>query len=355
MSSSQYFRRRLLKQILAVISALPAVSITRELLAAGNQIDEQSMSSSNRRALHLVTLRLSFEDAERLLKLAHDSGFNTFIPAIVWKGSTNLKSTPWVKSNKNTWSRSMLQELSDLARSLGIDVIPQIPLLTKADKLFQGKRPELLYNKSTYNPSNPEVYEAVLPVIDEVIELMQPDSFHIGHDEVWGWKDKDYKKGRLESHEKILPADLYLEHVREIHAYLERKKVRTWMWGDMLISKEEFPGMTSHGSLHPRIDQFGYGKAIRKLVPRDIVICDWHYRNHKTKYPTLKTFLDADFETLGATFHTRMITENFSRYAAEHGASGMIATTWYYVQRKDWLTVERIIRESGSIYSRYFP
>lgn len=355
MSDHGYTRRRLLQGFAAAAAALQFGILSKSALGEGNGLKSDSTEVVPQRVLHLAIVRLAFNDAERLLKLGRQSGFNTVILAVALRGSAALNSMPWVRKSRSTWSPSMLRELSDLARSLGFEVIPQLPLLSKAEKLFQGNRPELLFNKSTYDPSKEAVYAAVFPIIDEIIELMDPKSLHIGHDEVWGWKNRDYEKGRLEVDEVMLPAELFAEDVLKIYGHLSGKGVGTWMWGDMLVSKEEFPDITAHGSLHPGIEKFGYGRPLRKAIPRDVVICDWQYRNKAPAFPTLKAFLDEGFSALGATFEDTSVTKRFARYAAQHGAAGMIATTWYYVGRKDWDTVERIIADSGRIFLKNFP
>ncbi len=355
MDDRHYTRRCLLKGLAASAVALPIGIISKYALGVGDERKSDSLEVAPRRVLHLITKRLALQDAERLFKLGRTQGFNTVILGVAWRGSASLNSMPWVKKHKFAWTPSMLRELSDLARSLGYDVIPNLPLLSKAHKLFLGERPELLFNKSTYDPRNEDVYATVLPIIDEIVELMEPKSLHIGHDEVVGWKKKHYQKGLLKSNEKMLPAKLFAEDTLRIYEYLYKKDVRTWMWGDMLVSKEEFPSITAHGSLHSGIEKFGYGRDLRKAIPRDIVICDWQYRNKAKDFPTLKAFIDDGFTALGSTFEDLSVTQNFSRYAAKNRAAGMVATTWYYVMRKDWETVDRIIKESGRIFSKSFP
>ena len=355
MGEKRYTRRCLLKGLMATAVALPVGIMSTHAVGVGNERKSGSLEMVPRRVLHLSTKRLALQDAERLFKLGRVWGFNTVILAVAWRGSASLNSMPWVSKHKFAWTPSMLRELSDLARSLGYDVIPHLPLLSKANKLFLGERSELLFNKSTYDPRNENVYETVLPIIDEIVDLMEPKSLHIGHDEIVGWKKKHYQKGWLKSDEKMLPSEVFAEDVLRIYKYLYKKEVQTWMWGDMLVSKEEFPSITAHGSLHLGLEKLGYGRHLRKAMPRDIVMCDWQYRNKAPEFPTLKAFLDDGFSALGATFEDLSVTEKFSRYAAKNEAAGMIATTWYYVMRKDWEMVDRIIKESGRIFSKSFP
>jgi hypothetical protein len=208
-----------------------------------------------------------------------------------------------------------------------------------------------MYNQQTYDPRNQEVYRLVLPMLDELIELFHPKAVHIGHDEVVGWEKSHYGKF-LDRGESALPADLFLQDVLLIHNHLKKKKIETWMWGDMLVAADEKIGM-ENDSLHGQLA--GYGKQLRNKLPRDIVICDWHYSGDQPEFLSLSVLAEDGFRVLGTTWNDRITTYNFSRYASAHGALGMIATSWSYVQNKEWETVEMIMRESGRTFIKDFP
>jgi len=122
--------------------------------------------------------------------------------------------------------------------------------------------------------------------------------------------------------------------------------------GNMLIPQDEFPNILSR-HLHGTVP--GYGKVLRAKIPRDIVICDWHYFDDQSVFPTLDVMQKEGFRVLGATWKKENTTLNFSRYAAKHDAHGMIATTWFHVVRKEWDVVEYIIKVSGEAFSKDFP
>jgi hypothetical protein len=123
------------------------------------------------------------------------------------------------------------------------------------------------------------------------------------------------------------------------------------MWGDMLVSAEEIPGVTEK---RLRGTKPGYGKALRDQIPRDIVICDWHYKQDEPDYPTLSVMQQEGFRVIGATYQQENTIRNFSKYAAEHGAYGMMATTWGNVRLEKWDSVERILEFSGSTFRKDF-
>jgi len=304
------------------------------------------------RALHFVVFNIAVADAKHLIDEASREHFNTVILGLPWRDGLLLRSTPWVVPNKLTWSRNDLVDVADYARQKSIEIIPQLPLLSHQAVLLAPLFSDLMFNAQTYDPRKAKVYEIVLPMIYEIIELLHPRAIHIGHDEVVGWKEKHFEMKLLKRGEQILPPDLFLDDVNRIHGYLKKKGIETWMWGDMLISPDEFPSMKKNG-LHGISP--GYGRVLRHKIPKDIVICDWHYLDDQTEFPTLAAFRVDGFRVLGASWKNTKTIRNFSSYAAKHGAEGMIATTWWPVQGKEWDVVDQIIQVSGEAFRKDFP
>lgn len=300
------------------------------------------------RALHFVLWGASVSDAIRIIDLAKSSRFNTLVIAL--GDAVNFRSFPG-KPRADAWSVDQLLMVVQYAKNQGFNVIPDIRLLTHQESFFGGNHPDLMFNSYTYDPRKLEVYRFVNAYLDEVVALLHPTAIHIAHDEVIGW-DQQHFASALKVGEVGLPADLFIEDVKYVHAYLKKRRIDIWMWGDMLIAPDEFPMMMSkviNGGIP------GYGRDLRKRLPKDIVICDWHYYDGQKEFPSLDAFSNEGFKVLGATWKNTMTTDNFSHYAASHGAIGMVATTWFHVQRKEWDVVERIIRESGDAFSKDFP
>ena len=233
-------------------------------------------------------------------------------------------------ANNCAWPLQDFLKVVQYARESGMEVIPELRFLSHQHKdfLVLGAYPELMYNEKTYDPRNEKVYKIVFSYIDEVIETINPKAIHIGHDEVYG------VSGRDAGAEDALPPALFKEDVLKLHQYLKAKNVRTWMWGDMLITPSEFPNM------HPgSINGTKEYAEIRKSIPKDIVICDWHYRadeNKELQFPSLETFANEGFAVLGATFRHPHVTKQFAGYAADldnPNVKGMIATTWTFLRK----------------------
>ncbi len=303
------------------------------------------------RALHFVTFKLSKQDALNIIDKAKIAGFNTLILGIAWRNSTILNSMPWIEPNVDSWSRDDLVSVVRYASKNGMKVIPNIPLLTHQKVFLKNPFPDLMFNSVTYDPRQERVYEIILPIIDEVIDLLQPEAIHIGHDEVVGWTKRHYER-LLKENEKMLPAKLYLADVMRIYSHLKKRDVETWMWGDMLISPKEFSSMRA-GALHGSVD--GYGKKLRDSLPKDIVITDWHYFDNQINFPSLSVMQKEGFRVIGSTWKKEKTIKYFSRYASKHSAYGMMATTWWPVQSKDWGVVDNIISFSGEAFRKDFP
>lgn len=180
-----------------------------------------------------------------------------------------------------------VQRLAAACRAVGIELIPQINclghqswaqrtgrLLTAHPEFDEtpGKYPKNkgIYCRS-YCPLHPKVHEVLFDLIDELIEACGAKAFHVGMDEVFILADPDCPRCKGKD-----PAGLFAGEVKCLHAHLKKVGCRTWMWGDRFLDGKatgigKWEAATN--GTHPAID----------LVPKDIVICDWHYRKaHKT-------------------------------------------------------------------------
>ncbi len=259
------------------------------------------------RAFHLVLKDgVRFEEAKEFLAKLRYGHYNTLVLMIVnWVKLDSMKEL--VKHN-DAWSKKQFVEFVNYARGLGLEVVPELKLLTHQEKLLKDKYPDLMFNKSTYDPGKEEIYKIIFPILDELISLIKPKAIHIGHDEVAGHNKKSREKW-LNKGEEMLPAELFLKDVLRLHNYLTNRGLEVWMWGDMLIGKEEFPQM-SQRHLHGNADYI----AIRPKIPKDIVICDWHYSDKQKNFPSSKLFAELGHKVLGTTWHKEETIKNFSPF-----------------------------------------
>ena len=153
---------------------------------------------------------------------------------------------------------------SNLGRLLA--VYPQFdetPLIKMPDK-YVWPNTDNLYCKS-YCPLHPEVHNIVFALVDEICDVFETDAFHAGMDEVFYIGEPQCP--RCSGRDK---AELFADEVRTIRDHLAAKNRKLWIWGDRLIDGKT----TGLGEWEASFNNTY--KAI-DLIPKDVMICDWHY------------------------------------------------------------------------------
>jgi hypothetical protein len=185
-------------------------------------------------------------------------------------------------------SKGDVRRLVTASREMGIRIIPQVNLLghqswaERPGKLLEvypeldetpwvllpekyvWPNPDRLYCKS-YCPLHPRVHEIVFSVVDEICDAFDSSALHAGMDEVFYLGE--YGCPRCGGLDK---AELFANEVRAVHDHLAAAGRSLWIWGDRLLDGRT-TGLgeweASYNSTHRAVD----------LIPRDVVICDWHY------------------------------------------------------------------------------
>ncbi len=197
------------------------------------------------------------------------------------------ESRPEFKDSEGL-SREAVKKLVNVCRTNNIRLIPHINLLghqswagttgkllrqyPEFDETPHVKMPEKykwpnsdgLYCKS-YCPLHPKVHEVVFPLVDEICDAFEADSFHAGMDEVFYIGDD--KCPRCTGKDK---AELFAGEVRLVRDHLAQRNRRLWIWGDRLLD-----GKTTGLGMWEASEN-GTWRAI-DLIPKDVMICDWHY------------------------------------------------------------------------------
>jgi hypothetical protein len=232
-----------------------------------------------------------------------------------------------------------VRRLAADCRAAGIRLVPMINLLghqswarttfglLRAHPEFDetpGKYPnnEGIYCRS-YCPQHPDLHPLLFDVIDELADAAGADAFHVGMDEVFllGEDDCARCKGKNK-------AELFAAEVRAIHDHLAQSHRSLWMWGDRFLDGDT----TGMGKWEA--SQNGTAPALQ-AVPKDIVICDWHYR---TAHPSPVYFALEGFNVLAAPWRDSSVALrqlDQIRLARANSApmvaarfQGMLQTTW---------------------------
>ncbi|MGO8817691.1 MAG: family 20 glycosylhydrolase [Terriglobia bacterium] len=183
--------------------------------------------------------------------------------------------------DKDALSKSDIKAIVAACRDANVRLIPLVNLLghqSWAEQTFgllrahpefdetPGKYPgnKDIYCRS-YCPQHPALHKVVFDLIDELADACETDAVHVGMDEVFILADPDCPRCKARNR-----AELFAQEVRTLHDHLAETHREMWMWGDRFIDG----AVTGVGEWEG--SENGTASAIN-LVPRDIVICDWHY------------------------------------------------------------------------------
>jgi len=263
-------------------------------------------------------------------------GVNTLILEVNY--GYHFQSRPEM-ADPSALGRDEVRRIAEACREKGITLVPQVNCLghqswaKRNGRLLQahpefdetpGKHPENkgIYCRS-YCPLHPDVHKVLFDLIDELIAACDAKAFHVGMDEVFILADADCPRCKGKD-----PAALFAGEVKTLHAHLKARGCRMWMWGDRFLDgKATGIGQweASTNGTNPAVDQ----------VPKDIVICDWHYgKAHETP----RFFAQKGFDVVACPWrnsdvavaqlgHIRAVRSGADKAVAAR-ALGMVQTTW---------------------------
>jgi hypothetical protein len=286
-------------------------------------------------ALHLLGFDSdsSLVILERQLPDLAAAGINTLVLEVDY--AFEFKSHPELRSGDRPITRPGAARLAKACRERGIRLIPQFQcfghqswaettftLLTRYPELdivpgaFPGNKG--LYCRE-WDPMNPRVYEIVFPLLDEILEAFDADFLHVGMDEVFliGNELSPSTRGKD-------PAEVFAKAVNDLYGHIVLKRGKTMlMWADRLIDA----GVIDYGEWEA--SKNGTAAAIDR-VPRDIILCDWHYEPRES-YPSVPMFLEKGFRVLPASWRNVEASRQLIQYSGKLGNPRMLGhlfTRW---------------------------
>ncbi|MEW6355580.1 MAG: glycoside hydrolase family 20 zincin-like fold domain-containing protein [Planctomycetota bacterium] len=164
---------------------------------------------------------------------------------------------------KHAWGRKELETIRDFCKRHFIEIVPCVNSMGHTGWLLLGY-PELRWHDGLdmLCTCNPQSFELMTKIYDELLDIFHPRLFHIGMDEVRWQGGKDPKKIKQCDCDKVPTWEQYGRWVKKLHGHLAKRGVRTMMWGDMVLE--------GHNGGPP----FFTKRAI-KDVPRDVIIANW--------------------------------------------------------------------------------
>lgn len=253
-------------------------------------------------AVHLLNYQTDadLQALEQQLPALAARGINVIVLEVDY--AFEFRSHPELRRPEQPITRLGARQFVQACRRHGIAVIPQFqsfghqswakntgPLLTTYPELdlTPGAFPanEGIYCRE-WDPMNPRVNQIAFALIDEIIDAFDADAVHVGMDEVFliGHAASPSTKGKD-------PAEIFAKAVNDLYRHIVTKRGRTMlMWGDRLIDA----GRYDYGEWEASKN---YTWPAVYTIPRDIIICDWHYEK-RAGYPSVQMFVDKGFRVL---------------------------------------------------------
>src|SRR5215813_12905844 len=288
------------------------------------------------RAVHLLDYNTDSElDAlgQNLETLAKQ-GINVIILEVDY--NFDFKSHPELRRGVNPITRDGARRFAALCGKFKIRLIPEFqslghqswkaetfPLLTVYPKfdLTPGAFPnnEGLYCRE-WDPLNPEVYKIIFKLMDEIIDAFQAKAIHVGMDEIFllGSEQSPSTKGKD-------AGVLFAKAVNDVYDHLVKKrKVEMLMWGDRLIDANRFNWGEWEASKN------GTASAV-DMIPKDIIICPWHYEPMEGGYPSIPMFIEKGFRVLPTSWRKPEAMKMLVEYSYKQNSPKMLGhlfTIW---------------------------
>ena len=258
-----------------------------------------------------------------------------------WKDSLHTELC-----NGSYLTKAEVRDIVKYCKERGMNVIPEAQALSHAYYLTMS-HPEIAeladdFFPDTYCPSNEDSYKLYFDVAEEVLEVFEPDTVSIGHDEirVIGWCDKCKNRS---AHE-IVGADIC-----RLHDFYKAHGVRIAMWAESAQTFISSKGSRIGVSDYERVDAFGrYYKLPAtyksiEMLPNDILMLDWY---HSTGPKSEECFDERGFEVIYGNFHGSLFGE-FDIRSGRDCFRGAEVSTWCP-------PTEKILASDGILYQFMF-
>jgi hypothetical protein len=235
-------------------------------------------------------------------------------------------------------SKDDVKQLGAACRQAGVRLIPQINCLghqssrgsvhglLRAHPEFDetpGKHTEANYCCRSYCPLAPGLHDMLFDLIDELADTCEAEAFHVGMDEVFLLGEEDCPRCKGRNKAELMAAEIII-----LRDHLAKTNRTMWMWGDRLLDGETTGVGKWEGSVNKTFPAI-------QLVPKDIMICDWHYEN---AVPTTAHFAIEGFPVLACPWRRADVAlaqleeiRSVRAHATETVAKrmqGVLQTTW---------------------------
>lgn len=224
-------------------------------------------------------------------------------------------------------TQAEVRDIVEYAWDRGMDVIPEVQALSHAYYLTTA-HPEIAELEDdlfpdTYCPNNEESYKLYGEIAEEVLEVFEPKTVSIGHDEirVMGWCDRC---------KDISAHELVGRDVCRLHDFYASHGVRIAMWAESAQTFISSKGSRIGADDYKRVDAFGrYYKLPAtyksiEMLPNDILMLDWY---HSTGPQSEECFDERGFDVIYGNFGGSSFGE-FDIRSKRRCIKGAEVSTW---------------------------
>ena len=230
-------------------------------------------------------------------------------------------------------SQDEMRDLIAYCREREIDVYPEVPTLSHSDYIVRAhrdlnERAEDNY-PDTYCPLHPDTYKIVFDILDEVIDVFECDYINIGHDEF-------YTAAKCPRCKDKSPSELYVNDIKKISAYLEKKGIKSIIWADKLFHNmiiyydENDPLMPFGANPYPKKDIPALYE-VRELLPNSVTLLNWSWSVESTLDEERQLIEERGFPMMYGNFSALRLVNYRERIARTRGG---FVSNWGSVEEK---------------------
>ncbi len=214
----------------------------------------------------------TMDNFETILRFLGEYKQNIYMPYM--EDLVQLDRYPEIGKGRGALSKEDIAELQEIAEQYFVEVIPIFQTLGHYENILSD--PNFMQyaeypGAASLNSIDEETDRFLFNMLDEVVPQFESDYFHIGCDES---RDVGYGATR-ELVKKVGTARVHADHYNKVYDKVTSQGKRVLMYGDIILAYPE----------------------IMDMIPKDIIIVDWHYRP-ADHYPSIQKFKNAGFPFL---------------------------------------------------------
>lgn len=228
------------------------------------------------------------------------------------------------------YTQEEIKELVAYANSLHITVVPEIELPGHSQVVMQCyptlscvHNGEIITNSDVYCAANPDSYQLLEGVLDEVLKLFPSEYIHIGGDEVSkeNWKKCDRCK-KLAQQKGYKPQEIQSHFIKHFNDYLKSKGRKMIGWHEILEGDLDRKASVMYwGS-----DQ-GISECLDKGFPTVLAVGNRYYLDHYQAMSLHEPEAIGGYSPLAEVYAFDPVPDSLSP-AQEEAVMGLQACVW---------------------------